>query len=52
MLFNYIFFSQMRCKGIISSTHRLSRKIFIRDLTSLRLLDNNFETIVLFHLAS
>ena len=52
MLFNYIFFSQMRCKGIISSTHRLSRKILIRGLTCLRLSDNNFETIVLFPLAS
>ena len=40
----------MRCKGIISSTHRLSRKILIRGLTCLRLSDYNFETIVLFPL--
>lgn len=52
MLFNYIFFSQMRCKGIISSTHRLSRKILIRDLMYLRLSDNTSETIVLFPLVS
>ncbi len=40
----------MRCKGIVSCTHRLPSKIYTHILTKIRLLDNKFETIVLISL--